>query len=223
MIGSDALLHDDRIAFLEGNLDGRGKVLRPRHLRDAEAGAAVRGLDEQGQAQGRDRLLGEGVHVLAEADKSIRREFHIVQSPQIVLAGVFVERHGGDEGAAGGVRDAQHLEIALQEAGLARRAVLHDVHEIELDFLAQHADGEVGLVHLGLGALRERDPHRIRLPHRHELPVAEAGEDLIDVVTELVDAGGGELAAPASHLPLGRITAVDDGDGLVSGHGRKTV
>ena len=223
MLGSDALLHQDRLTLLERIFDRRGEVLRPGHFRDAEAGTAVRRLDEKGQAQGRNRLLRERVHILSDADEGVRCEFHIVQPAEVVLAGVFVERHGGDEGAAGGVRDAQHLEIALQEAGLARRAVLHDVHEIELDLLAQHADGEVGLVHLGLGALRERDPHRIRLPHRHEFPVAEAGENLVDVVFEFIDPGCGELAAAAGHLPLGRITAVDDGDGLVSGHRLRTV
>ena len=218
MLGTDPSLHDDGIPFRQGIPDRGRKVFRPGHPGDAEAGAARRGLHEQGQAQLFDGPGRKGLHVFPFPVKGVRSQLHIIHAAEIALAGIFVEGHGGDERAAGGVRDTQHFEIALQEARLTGGAVLHDVHEIELDLLAQDADGEVRLVHLGLRSLGERNPHRIGFPHRDELPVAETGEDFIDIVLELVNPGSGEFPAPARHLPLGGVTSIDDGYTLVLRH-----
>ena len=109
-------------------------------------------------------------------------------------------------------------EVALELAGLAGGAVLHDVGEVELHALAQHLHGEVGLVDLRAGAFREGDAHRIALLGGHELPFAETRENLVDVVYVAVDAGGDEFAAAAGDLPLGGVAAVDDGYGVVLAH-----
>ena len=116
------------------------------------------------------------------------------------------------------MRHAQHLQVTLQQTGLSRCAVLHDIGKVELDFLSQHHHGEVRLVHLRLCTLREGHAHGIGLAHGHQFPLAEAGENFIDVVFELVDAGGGELSAAARNLPLGGVAAINDGNRLILGH-----
>ena len=116
------------------------------------------------------------------------------------------------------MRDVQHLQVTLQQAGLTGSTVLHDVGEVEFNLLSQDHDGEVGLVHLRLGAFRERLAHGIGLAHGYQLPLSEAGEDFINIVTEFVNAGGGELTASAGYFPFGRVTSVDDCYRLITGH-----
>ena len=136
----------------------------------------------------------------------------------IALAGIFVERDGTDCGGTGAEGDAQHLQIALQLPAFAGSSVLHYVHIIEFNLLAEHGHAEISLVQLGTRPLGEGDAHRILLLASHELPAPETGENLVDIELVAIDAGCDELSATASHLPLGGIAAVDYGYSLVLCH-----
>ena len=58
--------------------------------------------------------------------------FHL-EGLQVGVAEVLVEGQGGNVRLAAHVRDAEHVEIALQLAVLARRAVDGDEDRIEAD------------------------------------------------------------------------------------------
>ena len=100
------------------------------------------------------------------------------------------------------MRDVQHLEIALEKSILTRCSVLHDVGIIELHFLAIDIDRKIILVDLGAGAFREGDSHGVSLAECHEVPFAESGEDLVDIIFGSIDSRSCKFSAAASDFPL---------------------
>ena len=218
MFARDGRFHNDGGPFRESIADGGRKVFRVIHLADAETGARAGGFHEKGQAQFFHGLFAEGFHIVPFPDKGIRGQFHIIGRAQITLAGILVESHRCHESAATGMRDAQHFQVALQEAGFSGRSVLHDIGEVELDLFPEHHHGEIALVHLRLGAFREGLAHGVGFSHGNQFPLSETGENLINVVLELIDTGRSEFSTAACHLPFGGITAVNHGNRLILGH-----
>ena len=151
-------------------------------------------------------------------DEGIRSAFHQSEITDITLACILVECYGADSRRAGTERNTQHLQISLQLSALSWSSVLHDVHIIEANLFAQHRDAEVSLVYLGTCTFRESHAHGALLLAGHQLPLSEAGENLIYVKTVPVDTGCRELSAAAGHLPFGGITPVDYGYSLILCH-----
>ena len=214
----DPLLNQHSRALGEGITHGRchiGGIFDHGH---AEAGPANGRLHENGELQRGGNLGGESLQVGTLMHERIRRALDNAEVPDIALAGVFVECDGTYGGRAGAEGDAQHLQIALELAALAGSTVLHDIDVVEMHLLAQHGDAEIGLVHLRARALGESHAHGVLLLACHQLPLAEAGEKLVNIILVAVDARSGEFPAAARHLPFGGIAAVDNGYGLVLCH-----
>ena len=206
----DALFHQYGIAFRKCEADGVGKGGSLGNLGYAEAGTSVGGFYEQGQAQACDSPVGKSVNVFAilpdECGRGEPDSFHLSHVP---LAGILVEGDRRYIGAAPRERYSQHFQVSLDLARLAGNAVLHYVGIVKLDLAAQHGDGEIRLVDLGTGPLREGHPHGIAAAHGHQLPLPEPCENLIHVVDAPVYTGRREFPAPARYLPFRGIAAVN--------------
>ena len=66
---------------------------------------------------------------------------------QILVAGKLVIRKRRRQHATTGVRDAEHVEVALQASVLARRTVDSDVGKVELHLLPVQLEAEVVAVY----------------------------------------------------------------------------
>ena len=69
------------------------------------------------------------------------------ESFQILVQGEFVEGHGLYEQTAGGVRQADQIEISLQDAVLAGSSVYGYIGKVRADLLARFDKGEVVTVY----------------------------------------------------------------------------
>ena len=214
----NGLFHNHRRAFREGVIHGLGQFLPALHLGDAKTRTAIGRLHKNGIAQFLRNLLHKSIHVISPADKGIGSQVHAFKIPQVAFAGIFVKSGGGHEGGAAAERDAEHLEITLQQAVLAGLSVLDDVGKIEFDLLAQDVDGKIGLVHFGTGSFGQRNMHGVPFAIGYQLPFSETGENLIDIIGILVDAGCDKFTSAARNLPLGGIAAIYHCDNFVLGH-----
>jgi hypothetical protein len=61
--------------------------------------------------------------------------------------------------------------------------------------------------------------HGVPFAIGYQLPFSETGENLIDIIGILVDAGCDKFTSAARNLPLGGIAAVHHCDNFVLGHG----
>ena len=104
-------------------------------------------------------------YILSAADNAVRGKLHVVCVLDISLAGILVKGHAGYKCAAGRMGNSQHFKVTLQEACFTGRTVLHYVCKIQLYLLSKYHHGEIRLVHLRLGAFRERHAHGIGLAH----------------------------------------------------------
>ena len=122
-------LADDLVALLESAFDGGIDLFHALHLRAAERRTAHVALDETRQTQGLGYLRRVGQFLT-------RTEHHALgdmeaEIGEVVVAGVFVERQRSSQHTAARIRQTYHVQIALQDTVLTRRAVDGDVREIE--------------------------------------------------------------------------------------------
>ena len=116
------------------------------------------------------------------------------------------------------MRNSEHLEIALEQTVFTRRAVLHYIYVVELDFLSVNGNRKVILVHFRPRFFRERNSHRILLAVRHERPFAETRKDLIYIILGIVNPGCRVFSASASDLPFRGVTAINHCDSVILSH-----
>ena len=114
------------------------------------------------------------------------------------VAEAFVEGEGRGVETAGGIGDAEHVEIALEDAVLAGVAVDDDEGEVEVfDAL----DGEVASIDREVGAI-------VCEP----VPVGTIDDDFIDIVFFVVEVVVNLAAAIDGDLVFARVAAHDEGN-----------
>ncbi len=165
-------------------------------FRDAERRAVGVGFHEEGQPQVGDdprrieRLVPAEEHLAGEVDAASRER---------ALGGDLVEGDDRRDHRARRIGNAHHVEVALQPAVLAGRAVDDDERVVELPPLAFHGEREVVLVHLPLPPVRRR-----------VVPVAAMQVDYRDVVFPAVQRRGDLCGALQGDLPFGRVAAREE-------------
>ncbi len=123
-------LDHDFVAFVHCLVNGGHHVVEGFHLADAEGTTACIGFDETGQTDALDDFGGRG-EVFATAHHEAVADMDTGQRTQVIVERKLIESEGFDENTAGAVGEADEIEVALQDAVLARRTVDGDVGEIE--------------------------------------------------------------------------------------------
>ena len=180
----------------ECRFDGCRKLLRGVHLRYAERRAVGVRLHEQGHSQFRDDL--RRVERFAAAQEDLAGQ---VDTPcERAFGGDLVEGDDRRGHRARRIGNAHHVEVALQLAVLAGRAVNDDQRVVER--LAHTVDGdrEIILVHLPLPPVGGR-----------MVPVAAVEVDDRDVVFRVVEGRLDLGGALKGDFPFGRIAARQEG------------
>ena len=186
----EVALYHDLVALHEGVAQGRGELVGILHLGDAEAGTVGGRLHEAGHAHdGLDFLFGVFVFLAATEQDAVG---HVdVEGAHEVVEHVFVERHGLHKHTTGGVGNVEQLEIALQDAVLARRAV----------------NGDVGIVEdYGFPVVQERevvfvDGHDVAVIEV-DVPVEFLHVDNVDIVSLFVEKAVEPLGRAQRHVVL---------------------
>ena len=155
--------HHHLLRFVEGLGNGGLYLFACLYLGHAEARASQAGLDETGQADlFHHFVVGDG---LSLTQKERLSNAHAI-GMQILIAGKLVIRKRRRQHATAGVRDAEHVEVALQASVLAWRTMDGDVGEIEFHFLPVQLEAEVVAVYGQRASVVE--PHvPVKAVHAH--------------------------------------------------------
>lgn len=147
LAAGDKLLDEHLTVLGEGFADGGQELLAALHLGGGHTAAAGGGFDEDGVCHARHQLveLGVGGRFLVEEDGL--GDLHQTETFHHGVAIALVEGEAGGVETAGGVADAQHVEVALQDAVLAGVAVDDDEGQVEVHLLSVVGDREVAAVH----------------------------------------------------------------------------
>ena len=113
------------------------------HLRHAETAAAGVGLHEARQPETRNHAVLVG-QVLALTHEHGVGDVQVGIGAEEVVERKFVECQSLNEHVARGIGQADEVEVALQDAVLARRAVNGDIGKVELPAAVGRVEREVG-------------------------------------------------------------------------------
>ena len=201
----DELFHQYLVALLERFGNSREQFILFLDLGDTETAAARIRFDKQRQAQFRDD--GCGVYFRSFVQQNLFGQVDAAAGDG-PFAGSFVERqHRGYE-SAGRIRNAHHVEIALQPAVFAGGAVNDDQGIVEFDFPAGDGQGKVVAVEFAFCSVR-----------RCVGPVPVAQDNGVRGVTAAVEGASDIFGALQRDLPFRGVPSGQQG--YVSYHGNR--
>ena len=147
LAAGNELLDEHLPVFGESFTNGGQKLLAALHLGGGHTAAAGSRLDEDRVVHTGHQFveLGVGGRLLVKQDRL--GDLHQTETFHHGVAVALVEGEAGGVEAAGGVADAQHVEVALQDAVLAGVAVDDDESQVEVYLLAVVRHSEVATVH----------------------------------------------------------------------------
>ena len=197
------LLGDDPLVELERVPDRDGELTFVVRLRDADARAHVRRLDEAREAELLRGGLDERVDIVAVAQREVRRDRE-PGAHERALHHDLVHADRGAEHTGADVRQARELEQALHRAVFAVRTVQHRQHDVDADVRgrsvrAPGCDDELATARFGRGPHRvafdrerggqrvaSRFEHRLRVGREHPRTVGRDADrhDLVPVGIE---------------------------------------